>query len=114
MSKRISLLVAFLAAFGLAAMISVSHSAGASSPLQRASVASSASRNAAIVTTTVAVLSETSEIRELPILRAVKSGAQSRAEIERMLIKNLDAQPTPAEMHASGVALRKFGLAPDD
>jgi len=107
--------MAFLAALSLAATVfSLSHSSGASAPPQRASVASTASRNAAIVTTTVAVLNETSEIRELPILRAVKSGAQSRAEIERMLIKNLDEQTTPAEMHASGVALRKFGLAPDD
>jgi len=32
----------------------------------------------------------TSEIRELPILRPVKSGAQSRAEIQRMVIRNLD------------------------
>ena len=60
------------------------------------------------------MLEETSEIRELPILRPVKSGAQSRAEIERMLVKNLNEQTTPAEMHATEVALRKFGLAPND
>src|SRR4029079_10709660 len=68
----------------------------------------------AVVATTAAVLKETSDIRELPILRPVKSGAQSRVEIEQMLVKNLDEQMTPAEMHATELALRKFGLAPSD
>jgi hypothetical protein len=69
-------------------------------------------QNAAIVSTTAAVLKETSELRELSILKAVKSGAQSRAEIERMIIRNLDADTTPAEMHAAEVVLKAFGLAP--
>lgn len=81
---------------------------------QRATVASSTTRNAAIVAATTEVLKETSEIRELPILRPVKSGAQSRTEIERMLIRNLNEQTSPAEMHASEVSFRKFGLAPSD
>lgn len=114
MSKRISPLLVFLAAFGLAAaFISLNHSFGAFAT-QRPAVASSASRNASIVATTAEVLKETSEIRELPILRPVKSGAQSRAEIERMLVKNLDEQTSPAEMHATELSLRKFGLAPND
>jgi hypothetical protein len=71
-------------------------------------------QNAAIISTADAVLKETSEIRELSILRAVKSGAQSRSEIERMIIKNLDSDTTPAEMHASEVLLKAFGLAPVD
>ena len=71
-------------------------------------------QNAAIISTTEAVLKETSELRELSILRAVKSGAQSRSEIERMIIKNLDADTTPAEMHATDTFLRVFGLAPKD
>jgi hypothetical protein len=71
-------------------------------------------QNAAIISTTEAVLKETSELRELSILRAVKSGAQSRSEIERMIIKNLDADTTPAEMHATDTFLRIFGLAPKD
>jgi hypothetical protein len=66
------------------------------------------------VAATTQVLKETSEIRELPILRPVKSGAQSRTEIERMLIKNLNEQVSPAEMHAIEVAFRTFGLAPSD
>ena len=101
----------------LTAGLLVSSSFGAFAP-QRAralkrEVATSATRNAAIVATTSAVLKETSEIRELPILRPVKSGAQSRAEIERMLVLNLDKQQTPAEMYASQLSLRKFGLAPN-
>lgn len=71
-----------------------------------------ATRNASIVEATDAVLKETSEIRELAILRPVKSGAESRADIERMLIRNLDKQTTPAEMHATELSLRKFGLVP--
>lgn len=76
--------------------------------------ATSSTQHAAIVATTAAVLKETSEVRELSILKAVKSGAQSRAEIERMIIKNLDAETTPAEMHAAEAVLRVFGLAPKD
>ena len=76
--------------------------------------AASSSQNASVVSTTAAVLRETSELRELSILKAVKSGAQSRADIERMIIKNLDSETTPAEMHASEVLLRAFGLAPKD
>jgi len=80
----------------------------------QAGAAAGAAQNAAIVSTTDAVLKETSELRELPILRAVKSGAQSRAEIERMIVKNLDSDTTPAEMHATEALLRVFGLAPND
>lgn len=71
-------------------------------------------QNAAIILTADAVLQETSEIRELSILRGVKSGAQSRSEIERMIIKNLDSETTPAEMHATELLLKAFGLAPPD
>jgi hypothetical protein len=114
MSKRIHRFLVLLITCVLAtAGTLVKHSSGASGP-QRATVSSPTSRNAAVVATTAAVLKETSEIRELPILRPVKSGAQSRAEIERMLIKNLDEQTTPAEMHANELSLRKFGLAPSD
>jgi hypothetical protein len=44
----------------------------------------------------------------------VKSGAQSRAEIERMLVRNLDESSTPAEMQSSETALKKLGLVPAD
>src|SRR5689334_2881908 len=71
-------------------------------------------QNAAIISTTDAVLKETSELRELSIIRPVKSGAQSRAEIERMIIKNLETDTTPAEMHATEALMRVFGLAPPE
>src|SRR4029453_14706758 len=86
----------------------------AATGIQGSAAATSTARNAAIVATTQAVLKETSEIRELPILRPVKRGAQSRTEIERMVIRNLDEQTTPAEMHASEVSLRQLGLVPRD
>ena len=113
MSKRINRFLAllFVLTLGMATLL-VKHDASVSA--QRANVAGSNARNAAIVTTTAEVLKETSEIRELTILRPVRSGAQSRSEIERMLIKNLNDQMTPAEMHATEVSLRKFGLAPAD
>jgi hypothetical protein len=113
MSKRISRFLILLAA--LAATITAllaNHSAGVSA--QRAGVTTSTARNAAIVAATTEVLKETSELRELRILRPVKSGAQSRTEIERMLIRNLNEQMTAAEMHAMEVSLRKFGLAAKD
>ncbi|MEP6635718.1 MAG: hypothetical protein ABJB97_03260 [Acidobacteriota bacterium] len=81
---------------------------------QSAGIARSPTRNAAIVATTVAVLQETSEIRQLAILRPVRSGAQSRTEIERMIIRNLDEQSTPVELHGTELALKKQGLAPPD
>src|SRR5690242_4011528 len=78
----------------------------------QAGAAASAAQNASIVSTTDAVLKETSELRELSIMRPVKSGAQSRAEIERMIVRNLNDETTPAEMHATEALLRVFGLAP--
>lgn len=71
-------------------------------------------RSASVVAATSEVLKETGEIRQLEVLRAVKSGAQSRTEIERMLVRNLDEQSTPAELHASELALKKLGLVPAD
>ena len=85
-----------------------------SAPQGTTATPTATTRNAAIVATTVAVLKETSEIRELPILRPVKSGAQSRAQIERMIIKNLDEQTTAEEMEAAELLLKKLGLAPAD
>src|SRR2546421_15258 len=73
-----------------------------------------AARNAALVAATQEVLQETSDLRELSILRAVQSSTQSRAEIERALVKNLDEDITPADMHAAEVTLKKLGLVPQD
>jgi hypothetical protein len=71
-------------------------------------------KRAAVVEATTEVLKETSELRQLPIIRQVKSNTQSRADIERFLIKNLDEDTTPAEMHATEVSLKKLGLVPQD
>jgi len=107
MSKKISGAVALLTVFCFCA--------GSFLPRGHAqSSAAGTAQNAAIVSTTAAVLKETSELRELSILKAVKSGAQSRAEIERMIVRNLDADTTPAEMHAAEMVLKAFGLAPDE
>src|SRR6266852_4168454 len=71
-------------------------------------------RNAALVAATAEVLKETSDLRQLSILRPVQASAQSRAEIERMIMKNLDEETTAADMHAAEVTLKKLGLAPPD
>jgi len=112
MSKKIGRGLALLSLFCLlsTSLLVTGHVAVHGS--QGASVAVGTTRNAAIVATTAAVLKETSELRELPILKPVNSGAQSRAEIERMIVKNLDEDTTPAEMHATEVVLKKLGLAP--
>jgi len=100
---------------GLALLTLLCLCSGSFLPLGHAQTgAAGTAQNAAIVSTTAAVLKETSELRELPILKSVKSGAQSRAEIERMIIRNLDDETTPAEMHAAEMTLKAFGLAPQD
>jgi len=75
---------------------------------------SAASRDAALREATNEVLKETSEIRELSVLRPVQSSAQSRAEIERMIMTNLDHETTPGQLHATEVTLKKLGLVPPD
>ena len=75
---------------------------------------SATARDAAFTAATNEVLKETSEIRELPVLRAVQSSAQSRAEIERMIMDNLDRETKPGQIHATEVTLKKLGLAPSD
>jgi len=117
MSKRISLFLARLLLTTLALSSLIMHnSAGAFSPQRprapKREVTATTARHAAIVAATSVVLKETSEIRDLAVLRPVKSGAESRADIEQMLIRNLDKQRTAAEMHASELSLKKFGLVP--
>jgi hypothetical protein len=105
MSKQISVALVLLTVLGLCV--------GSFLPQSHAqSAGAGPSRNAAIVSTTAAVLKETSELRELSILKSVKSGAQSRADIERMIVRNLDDDTSPAQMHAAEVVLKAFGLAP--
>jgi hypothetical protein len=100
---------------GLALLALICLCAGSFLPKGHAQTgAAGTAQNAAIVSTTASVLQETSELRELTVLKDVKSGAQSRADIERMIIKNLNADTTPAEMHAAEVLLKAFGLAPKE
>src|ERR1700752_2556966 len=95
---------------GLALLTLFFFSTGSFLPRSQAQTAATANaQNAAIISTTAAMLKETSELRELSILKAVKSGAQSRTDIERMIIKNLDNDTTTAE-----ILLRAFGLAPKE
>src|SRR5262245_17485978 len=107
MSKQISA--------GLALLIVFCLGTGSFLPSGQAQTgAARRTQHAAIVSMTAEMLRETSELRELSILRDVKSGAQSRSEIERMIVKNLDSDTTPAEMHAAEVLLKTFGLAPKE
>ena len=114
MSKKIRTLLALLAVSCLLVTSVFVFAPAAASQRQGTGVASTSAKNAAIVATTAAVLKETSELRELPILHPVKSGAQSRAGIERMILRNLDEQTTPAELHATETLLKKLGMVPAD
>jgi hypothetical protein len=108
MSKKITKLLALL---GLFCFISVSFLTGLA---QRPGVQAGNAKTAAVIALTAAVLKETAEVRELPILREVKSGAQSRSDIEGMIIKNLDEESTPAELRSSELLLKAFGLVPSE
>ena len=113
MSKRIRAgrWAALAAACACAA---ASAAAGAAAPGQKARPAAVNPKTAAVREAAVEVLRETSELRKLPVLRQVRSGAQSRAEIEQMLIRNLNESATPDETAAAEAAMKKFGLAPED
>ncbi len=114
MSKQINRTFIITILIGLLALSVVTAGFSPRVSAQRAGVATAPSRHAAIVAATAEILKETSEIRELSIKRDVKSGAQSRADIERMIVRNLDEDTSPAEMHATEVLLKAFGLAPKD
>jgi hypothetical protein len=86
----------------------------AQGPAQSPSTTSAGARNAALVAATQEVLKETSDVRQLSIIRPVQSSTQSRAEIERAVIKNLDEDTSPDDLHANEVMLKKLGLAPPD
>ena len=83
-------------------------------PSGGADTSTTAARKAALTAATEEVLKETSQLRGLAILRPVQSSAQSRAQIEQMILRNLDNNTKPGEMHAAEVTLKKLGLAPAD
>src|SRR5262252_191187 len=90
----------------------VGHSGAAQRATQENATTTSGARNAALIAATQEVLRETSEVRQLSIIRPVQSSTQSRAEIERAVMKNLDEEIAPADIHAGEVTLKKLGLAP--
>jgi hypothetical protein len=71
-------------------------------------------KTAAVRDATAEVLKETSDIRKLAVLRPVRSGAQTRGEIEQMLVRNLNESSTPEELRASELTLKKLGMLPGD
>jgi hypothetical protein len=87
---------------------------GVGAGAQRSRPAAVNPKTAAVREATTEVLQETSELRKLAILRPVRSGAQTRAEIEQMLVRNLNESASAEEMRASETALKKLGLAPAD
>src|SRR5688572_2538711 len=117
MSKRISLRKRLLApalCAALAGAAAASLLVTGAAARQRARPAAVNPKTAAVREATTEVLRETSQLRKLPVLRQVRSGAQSRAEIEQMLVRNLNESSTPEEMAASEATLKKLGLVPAD
>ncbi|HEX8352941.1 MAG TPA: hypothetical protein VF611_08585 [Pyrinomonadaceae bacterium] len=112
MSKRIRLRK--LLAPALAAALLGAAASPPTATAQRAKTAVVNPKTAAVREATTEVLRETSQLRKLPVLRQVRSGAQSRAEIEQMLVRNLNESSTPEEMSASEATLKKLGLVPAD
>jgi len=104
---------ALLAAASLAASAPAA-SAQRAAGRDRAPAAADAAgaKTAAVRAATAEVLRETSEVRKLAVLRPVRSGAQSRAEIERMLVRNLDRGSKPEEARADELMLKRLGMLP--
>ncbi len=115
MSKQIRLRKT-TAALALISMLGVMLlSAPATISQQKAAVVPAANaKSAGVIAATDVVLRETSELRQLPILHPVKSGAQSRPEIERMVVKNMDEDTSPEELRATELSLKRLGLVPKD
>ena len=103
-----------LATFLAVCLLSTSalYTAWAQRPAASPDTTATAARTAAFTAATDEVLKETSQIRQLAVLRPVQSSAQSRAQIEQMILHNLEVNSTTAETHAAEVTLKKLGLAP--
>ncbi len=110
MSKRISRAAALLLILSLAA----GHILLAQqSPAQKGGIpAPPAIKAADVEAATNGVLEQVSALRQLKVLRPVKSGVKSRGEIEQMIIRDFDESSTPEEIEASNKALIAFGLVP--
>jgi hypothetical protein len=103
----------FLGVFALLVAPGLFQSSAQPAP-QRPATATAAARNAALIAATGEVLKETSELRQLSIIKSVPSSTQSRDEIQRAVIKNLDEGTSVTELHASEVFFKKLGLVPAD
>ena len=114
MSKRISGRKLATAALAAALAGAAAFAGGGAAARQRSKPAAVNPRTAAVREATAEVLRETSELRKLPVLRQVRSGAQSRSDIEQMIIRNLNRSATPEEREASETVLKKLGLVPAD
>jgi hypothetical protein len=122
MSKRIrrGIVACFVAFAVLACSLATStRRAGAQSaarPAQRPAAGRPTPNAGAprVASITDAVLRETSDVRQLPVLRPVSSGTQSRAEIERMLVRDFEQESSPEETRAGELTLKKLGLLPPD
>ena len=113
MSKKIKLPVALLILICLSAgSLAFQTTVPVTRTHAQAGAAAGAAQNAAIVSTTDAVLKETSELRELSIMRPVKSGAQSRAEIERMIVRNLNEDRFYTLLQRSDGVYAQVGVGP--
>lgn len=95
---------------GLIVLLSVGGALG----LRAQGTSAAGTKNDAVVAATAEVFNEMSKIRELPVLYPAKSGTQSRAAIEAMVIRALDEQTTPAQMHATELTLKKLGMVGSD
>jgi hypothetical protein len=67
-----------------------------------------------VAAATSSALKETSDLRQLKVLRPVKSGAKSRSEIESLILRRLDIDSSPEELRVMGLMLSKLGLVPKD
>jgi hypothetical protein len=67
---------------------------------------------AEVEATTGELLTKVSELRGLKVLRPVKSGVKSRAEIEQTVVRAFDESSTPEEIETSRKTMTAFGLLP--
>jgi hypothetical protein len=109
MSKLLSLIIAL----ALAALL------GAGGALVAAQSGAAAGRKTAttaaeVEATTGELLTKVSELRGLKVLRPVKSGVKSRAEIEQTVVRAFDESSTPEEIETSRKTMTAFGLLPKD
>ncbi len=120
---RVAITVAAVTLICLAVTGSVPRAAYAQQTVQRATPPAAQTavttnvvnaKSAAVAAATEEVVREVSQIRGLNALRPINSGANTRSEIERMIIGNLDRETKPEELRTAELALKKLGLAPTD